>query len=108
VIEMSETMQSAAIPEDVRAFAREQGVEAELPAVLEAARRLLPGVSGVRCLLEEDPEVMGLRHIVVIVQGTDPDAKSTLQVYTAWAQALFAIVGSRRVCTFQLEVERPS
>ncbi len=66
------------IPEDVWAFAREQGVEAYLPIVLEAARRNFPD-AGLRVLVEQDHEMEDLRYIVVMVRdhpGTSSNPSS--------------------------------
>jgi hypothetical protein len=58
---------------DVLAFAREQGVEQYVPAVIELTRRLYPTATRFDVFLEDDPEIANDRHIIL-----------ELDVRTAW------------------------
>jgi hypothetical protein len=103
---MSEQQTAAvAIPPEVRAFAAEQNVEGYLPAVLDAARRALPEAD-LRLVVEQDPEVEDLRHIVVLAWGAPKNPKEILAVYDNWHCWLFATVPATVVCTFRLGLER--
>lgn len=68
---MSQTaMPTVVIPPEVRAYAAEMHVEEYLPAVLELTHRCFP-LAELSVLLDEDPEVEDLRHIVVRAWGAD-------------------------------------
>lgn len=103
---MSETMQSAAIPEDVRAFARERGVEMYLPAVLEAARRAFPGaVVGIELEPNPDPESEGACQLLITARGARLDVDQSLAAGDEYHRALFAIVPATHAWVYSLRVE---
>jgi len=91
---------SIPIPAEVTAFAAEQGVSAELPAVLAMTERVFPGAA-VSVYLEDDPEIANDWHIIV-----DVKAKLTVPEATAasdrWCHGLFEVCPAPLTCVFRL------
>jgi hypothetical protein len=99
---MSESIQTA-IPGDVRALARERGVEHYLEPLLAVARRNFAGTSP-RMAVEDDPEIEDLRHIVILIRNRQ-DVDLALAAREAYYRDVFAIVPAPLVCEFRLGLE---
>lgn len=95
------------IPTDVREFALQQGVTAYLPTVLDVARRTLPEAS-ISLVLETDPEIEDVRHVVVLAHGVRRNVEQSLAVYDEWHRELFAAIPAPFVCVFRLGLEYAS
>ena len=100
---MNETMQRATIGDDVRAFARERGVEPYLEPLLEALLRHFPDTSP-RLLLEEDPEVEGQRHLTVIFRPDTTDPVAYLEAKDAYTREKFEILPAALRCLVRLGI----
>jgi hypothetical protein len=101
---MSETARTVdVVPEDVWAFAREQGVEAYVPSVLEAARRVFPEAE-VEIVLDPDPEIDELCHLLVVVRGVKRTVDQALEASDEYHRNLFACVPAPSTCVFRLRV----
>jgi hypothetical protein len=102
---MNQRAQTAvAIPEDVRRFAREQGVEERLPAVLEAAERVFPE-GEVSIVYEEEPAVEAVRSLVVTVRGVKRGIPDLLDARHGYYRELAAVVGGPASCAFRLDLQ---
>jgi hypothetical protein len=77
------------IPEDVRAFAREKGVEDRLPAILEMTRQIYPG-SKPTLALEHDPELPE-SYIVVGVRSADTEVATLLKARREWLRGIASV-----------------
>jgi hypothetical protein len=77
---------SPVVPEDVRAFAAARGAADYLGPLLELARQSFPGAA-VTVLLEDDPEIAGLRYVVFEVDVGDWDAGRITAAYDRWTPA---------------------
>lgn len=95
---------SITIPPDVSAFAAEQGVSAELPAVLEMTRRLFPEAT-LGVVVEDDPEIADDRHIVLEVKAKGMPIPEALEKRWQWHGCLFACCPAPLVCVFRLGLE---
>jgi hypothetical protein len=100
---MSEKTVDMVVSEDVCAFAREQGVEAYLPVVLQTARHVFPEAE-VTMELDPDPEIEDLCHVLVVVQGVRASVEQALERKTEYQQRLFAGVPAPRVVYFRLRL----
>jgi hypothetical protein len=87
---MTESAQAATIdlPEEVRKFVREQGLEERLPAVLEMTRAVFPGCEP-SVELENDRELPE-RYLVVNVVRVDLDVPQAVKARKAWCRGLRA------------------
>jgi hypothetical protein len=105
---MSQTTQtiSIAIPDDVKAFAIEQKVDAYMPTLVEAARQNFPEAP-VRVVLEEDHED-GTWHIVLFVQAGQMNNDEFMAAYEAYHRALLTTVPGPLTCTFRLGLGGPA
>lgn len=101
-----ETTQTTSIlvPQEVSAFAAEQGVSAELPAVLELTRRVFP-TAAVSAFVEDDPEIADDRHIVVGATGARLTVDQALEKRNEWHHGLFACCPAPLVCVFRLGLQ---
>jgi hypothetical protein len=88
------------VPEDVQAFAREQGVEAYLPAVLQTARQVFPEAL-VEIGLDPDPEIEEMCHLLVTVQGARRTVEQALQAEDEYQRRLFALIPSTVIWHFR-------
>jgi hypothetical protein len=79
-------------------------VERYLEPLLEAVRRNFPG-SSPYLVIEEDPEVEDLRHLVILGRHRYEDVASVLAARDAYYRDLFAIVPAPLVCEFRLGLE---
>src|SRR5262249_55073555 len=74
---------------DVAAFAAEQGVSNELPAVIEMTQRIFPDATlGIE--VEEDPEIADERHILVNADEVNLSGTEALDKTWQWHRELFA------------------
>lgn len=87
---------------EVLAHAAEVGVAAYLEPVLEMTRRLFPAARRVGVLVEDDPEIAGVRFLVIEVDvaGLDPNQAAGAQ--RQWTQELFRCCPSTHVNYFCL------
>src|SRR5690242_19896632 len=95
---------SVPVPEDVQAFAREQGSEAYLPVVLEAATRSFPGTT-LRLAFEEDHEIADMRYIVVFVGGLEMSNEQFLAATDEFSRDLFNGIPIPLLGAFRLGLE---
>ena len=101
---MIQTAQSSvAIPPEVVAFAAEQGVSKELPAVVEMTQRVYPNVP-LSVILEDDPEIADDWHIVIEADPVNLTVEEALQAHDLWTDGLFACCPAPLVCVFRLSV----
>lgn len=91
------------IPDDVQAFAEEQGVAAYLPAVLEATERIFPTARRRAVVLEEDPEISDLRWLVIEVD-VPSTSEEALRARHQWHDAIRQCCPSTLICSFCLSM----
>jgi hypothetical protein len=103
---MSEALQTEAveIPPEVIAFARERQVEAYLPVMVELVREHIPAPA-LRVVLEEDPEIEGLRHIVLCTGAVRMSVAEALAAKARYRRAVSERVPAPLLCTFRLGLE---
>ncbi len=87
------------IPEDVRTFAREKGVEQYLEPLIEVARQVYPTATRFEVFTEDDPEIANDRHIVFDLD-VDLDVERALEADQHWRDGLFRVVPAPLVCVF--------
>ena len=93
-----------AIPAEVLGFAAEQGVEAELPAVLEMTCRAFPATH-FSVALDEDPEYANDRHIVVLVKGVKLGVDQAVEARWQWHRGLLRCCPATLASIFRLGLE---
>jgi hypothetical protein len=93
-----------AIPPEVVAFAREQGVEKYLSELVELARQVYPNATRFDVFTEDDPEIANDRHIVfeldvplTVEEASEADGR--------WHRGVFQIVPAPLVCVFRLSAD---
>jgi hypothetical protein len=89
------------IPDEVAAFAAEQGVSAYLPAVLRLAEQIFAGLS-LSLRLEGDPEIEDDWHIVIDVNTADWDLTRLMTSQNQWSEEIFTCCPASHVCIFRL------
>ena len=92
---------SVPIPSEVSAFAAEQGVSTQLPAVLEMTQRLFPDAD-MSVVVEDDPEIANDRHIVLVVKAKGMPVPEALKKRWQWHGGLFACCPAPLVSAFCL------
>lgn len=92
------------IPEDVAAFAAEQGVSAQLPVVVDMTRRLFPDAE-MFVQNEDDPEIANDRHIVIVTRPKGMAVEEALEKRWEWHKEMFACCPAPLVCIFRLGLE---
>jgi hypothetical protein len=92
------------IPEDVRAFARENGVEDRLPAILEMTRQVFPGWEPTLKLVP-DPELPE-SYIVVGVRTAETDVPALRKLQREWIRGIAAVCPGFGGYWFRLRMER--
>lgn len=93
------------LPPDVLALAKEQGVDAYLPAMIEVLHEVFGEDRAFAVEVEEDPEVADLRNILFTVEGTwTPEEGRALQLM--WYDKTSAICPAPLICTFRLFINR--
>ena len=90
------------IPDDVLELAREKGVEEYVPVVLDLARHYFPGAS-TTVVVEEDPEIDDIKHILVTREGVQLSVEQLLAAKDDYHRALMAAVPSTLICTFRVK-----
>src|SRR5438270_10720524 len=103
VVMSSQTVLSApqpAVPAEVLAFAREQGVEPYLPRLIELAREVYPSATRFDVFTEDDPEIANDRHIVFELD-VPLDVEQALKADRHWREGLFRICPAPLVCVFR-------
>ena len=93
------------LPEEVRKFVREQGLEERLPAVLEMTRAVFPR-SEPTIELEHDPELPE-SYLVVNVVGVGLDVPQAGKARKAWCRGLRAACPGLESHFFHLRLEIP-
>jgi hypothetical protein len=96
--------QANEIPEDVRAFAREQGVEACLPAILAMTRQVFPGWEPTLTLVP-DPELPE-SYIVVEVQNPETEIPKLLKAQRDWLRSVASICPGIGAYWFTIRMEQ--
>ena len=92
------------VPQEVLAFAAEQGVTPYLPAVLEMTRRIFPAAQ-MSVVVEDDPEIANDRHIVIVGQVEKRPVSEALEARYQWHRGLFACCPAPLVSVFRQGVE---
>jgi hypothetical protein len=102
---MSVTIKDLAIPipAEVTALAAEQGVTAQLPAVLEMTRRLFPHAR-ISVELDDDPEIANDRHILVVARGVPSSVEEASETEWAWHRGIFECCPAPLACVFRLRL----
>ena|SRR5713226_1784430 len=92
------------VPAEVLAFAREQGVEQYLPALIELARQVYPSATRFDIFTEDDPEIANDRHIVFELD-VPINVEQALEADRRWHRGVFGIVPAPLVCVFRLSAD---
>jgi hypothetical protein len=92
------------VPAQVLAFAREQGVEQCLPALIELSHRVFPAASRFEVLLEGDPEIADDWHIVFRL-AVPLDVPQSLEADRRWIEGLSRLCPKPLVCVFRLSLD---
>ena len=95
---------SLTVPQEVHAFAAEQGVAPYLPAVLEMTLRRFPDARRMAMLVEEDPEIANDRHIVIEIDLTGITPEEYVERHWQWGHELFQICPAPLICVFRLSL----
>jgi hypothetical protein len=86
------------------AFAREQEVEQDLPALIELSHHVFPAARRFQILLEDDPEIADDWHIVFRL--TVPlDVPQSLEADRQWIEGLYRVCPKPLVCGFRLSLD---
>ena len=96
--------QATVIAVDALALATQRGVADYLYSVLDMTRRVFPDASRVEALLEEDPELVGDRHIVFEVAVGLEEVSRSAERHWRWSRELFDVCPAMHVCLFGLHV----
>ena len=89
-------------PPDVLGFAKEQGVLAYLPAMLEVTHRVFP-TWPIKVFLEDDPEIANDWHIILEVQVPEEATADTLvAAHDKWIGETAQVCPSTHICLFRL------
>jgi hypothetical protein len=99
----AQTVSSAPQPTispEVLAFARQQGVEQYLTALIELARQVYPSATRFEVFTEDDPEIANDRHIVFLLD-VPFTLDQALEADRRWGEGLFHIVPAPLVCVFR-------
>jgi hypothetical protein len=97
----TETHSLPLVPPEVKAFAREQGVGAVLPAVLSMSRRILPRAS-MAVVLEDDPELASDRHITIEADVTGLSVSDIVARQNQWSDELFQLCPAMHAHLFRI------
>jgi hypothetical protein len=89
-----------AVSEEVRAFARQQGVERYLPELIDLARQTYPSATRFEIFTEDDPEIANDRHIVFELD-VPLKVEQAAEADRHWRDGLFRIVPAPLVCVFR-------
>ena len=89
-----------AVPPEVLAFAREQGVEQYLEPLIELARQVYPSATRFDVFTEDDPEIANDRHIVFELD-VPIGLEQALQADRHWRDGLSRIVPDPLACVFR-------
>ncbi|HJT76642.1 MAG TPA: hypothetical protein VJ739_05525 [Gemmataceae bacterium] len=88
------------IPPEVWAFARQEGVEQYVPALVELARQVYPSATRFDIFTEDDPEIANDRHIVFELD-VPISVDQALAANRRWHDGVFEIVPAPLVCVFR-------
>lgn len=93
------------VPPEVFALAKEQSVDAYLPAMAKVLREVFWDAETLSVTAEEDPEIADLRSIQFTAEGTwsKEDARQRRQ---DWNDRTLAICPTTLICTFRLSLKR--
>ena len=92
------------LSEEIMAFAAEQCVSAELPAVLRMTQRLYPQAT-LDVSIDDDPEIANDRHLLIHVHNGDLSVEEAIQTRAEWIDGLFGCCPAPLVCLFGFRVE---
>jgi hypothetical protein len=95
------------IPADAAAFAAQQGVQAEVPAVIEMTRRLFPQAD-INMELDDDPEIASDRHLVVRVRSVSMPVDQAVAARWEWHRGLLGCCPAPLLWVFRLGLELDS
>jgi hypothetical protein len=88
----------------VISFAAEQGVQAELPAVVEMTRRPFADAD-IRLEIDDDPEIAGDRHIVVLVKAAKLPVDQAVATRWEWHRGLIGCCPAPLLWVFRRGLE---
>jgi hypothetical protein len=92
---------AVSISDEVRDFAAEAGVGAELPAVVEMTQRIFPeGKWTVE--LDDDPEIPNDRHILIVAEDINVPVAEGLDKTWEWHRGLFVCCPAPLACVFRV------
>ncbi len=91
------------VPEGVRAFAREQGVEQYLEPLIELTRQVYPTATRFEVFTEDDPEIANDRHIVFDLD-VPVTVEQSLEANSRWGEGWMEIEKYPRSCIFRKSV----
>jgi hypothetical protein len=92
------------VPPEVLAFAREQGAEQYLPALIDLSHRVFPAAGRFQILLEGDPEIADDWHIVFRL-AVPLDVPQSLAADREWIEGLNRVCPKPLVCVFRLSLD---
>ncbi len=95
------------IPSEVWALAAEQGVQAELPAIVEMTRRLFPDAA-ISLELDIDPEIANDRHIAILAKGVNLTVDQGMEASQESHRGLFHCCPASLTSIFRLGLELAS
>jgi hypothetical protein len=98
---MADMAISKVIPAEVARFAEEQGVAGLLEPVLAMTESVFPG-SQPTLELDDDPEIVRDRHIVIEVKSRNHDVEDGLAKLDRWHEGLFQCCPSIHAHLFRI------
>jgi hypothetical protein len=94
-----------AIPAEVAAFAREQGVQQYLPELIEWARHVYPSATRFEVFVEDDAETED--RCIVFELDAPLSAEQALEADKLWREGFFRIYKYPRTCMICKSVYLP-
>jgi hypothetical protein len=91
------------ISPEVTAFAAEQGVSTELPAVVAMTQRTYPNAV-LTVEVEDDPEIPNDRHIVINAEGVNLSVPEAVEKTWEWHRELFGCCPAPLACVFRVSL----
>jgi hypothetical protein len=95
------------LPHDAATFAAQQGVQHQVPAVIEMTRRLFPHAD-ITVELDDDPEITADRHIVVRVRSVAMPVDQAVAARWEWHRGLLGCCPAPLLWVFRLGLELSS
>jgi hypothetical protein len=93
------------VPEEMLAFAREQGVEQYLPGLIELARQVYPGATRFEVFVEDDPDIAD--RYIVFELDVPLSVEEALEADRRWQAGWLRTYPYPRTCVFRKSVNLP-